>query len=116
MNIMKTTRLRKYNISIIAQKNAPKIADNVLKDFDCEISEPSAWLLPGTTNEKGLSFLDKKGNPLNSPLFKNQAYFHVDTVQAQTEEEAVELLIYTILFDCYTFGKSDAKVIVTKCK
>ena len=113
---MKTSQLRRYSISIIADKNAPKIADNVSKDFDCEISEPSALLLPGTTNEKGLSFLDKKGNPLNSPFFKNQAYFHMDTVQRQTEEEAVESLVYTILFDYYSFGKNDAKVIVKKYK
>lgn len=92
------------------------MADNVLKDFDCEISDPSALLVPGTTTEKGLSFLDKKGGPLNSPFFKNQAFFHVDTAHGQTEEEAVELLIYAVLFEYYTFGKNDAKVIVKKYK
>lgn len=113
---METIELRKYSIAIIAHKSAPQIADNVLRDFDCAISEPSVWLLPGSTTEKGLSFLDKSGNPLNSSIFKNQAYFHTDTAQGESEEKALETLVYAILFDCYHFEKADVKVIITRYK
>ena len=109
---METIALRKYSISIVAHKNAPQMADNVLRDFDCAISEPSIWLLPGSTTAKGLSFLDKKGNPLNSSIFKNQAFFNGD--DAQAEEKSIEKMVYGVLFDSYSFEKSDTKVIVTK--
>lgn len=108
--------LRKYNISILAQKNAPQIADNIVRDFDCAISEPSVWLSPGTTTEKGLTFLDKKGNQLVSSIFKNQAFFKTDIDVSQTEENAIENLIYAVLFEHYHFEKADVNVMVTPYK
>ncbi len=105
--------LKKYNISLKANMNAPQIADNILKEFACEVSDPSIWLSPGTTTEKGLTFLDKKGKQLVSSIFRNQAYFEPDKMHSATDEKAIESLIYTILFEHYQFGKTDVKVIVT---
>lgn len=109
---MQTTAHRKYNVSIIAHKNAPQIADNTPMNFDCLVSEPSIWIDAGTTTAKGLSFVDKSGGQLNSSLFRNQAFFHVEN--DQSEEKAIESLVYTTLFEHYSFEKSDVKVIVTK--
>jgi hypothetical protein len=110
---MMNTHLRKYIISIIDQKKAPQIADNIPKDFGCVVSEPSSWLTPETL-EKGLTFLDKKGNLLHSSIFKHQAYFHADI--AASEERGIELLVSASLFEHYNFEKNDIKVLVTKCK
>ena len=104
--------LRKYTISIQPIKNAAQIADNVMKEFGCEISEPSIYLSPGSTN-KGLTFLDAKGNQLESSIFKNQAYFHTENIPPVSEEKAIETLVYTILFEHYQFGHDDIKIMVT---
>lgn len=109
---MSVTVLRKYHIAISAQKKAPQIADNVLRDFDCIVSEPSSWVLQGMTNEKGLTFVDLGGKVLHSSLFKHQAYFQMEA--SQTEETAIEKLIYTILYEHYNFDKADVKIYVTK--
>lgn len=106
--------LRKYNISITTRKNAPQIADNILRDFDCEISEPSVWLSPGTTSENGLTFLEKNGKQLNSAIFKNQAYFNSGDLKNQKEADMIGALVSTILFEHYSFESADVKVIVTK--
>ena len=103
--------LRKYTISITGQKTAPQMADDIPKDFGCAVSEPSSWLAPGTL-EKGLTFLNKKGNLLHSSIFKNQAYFHTD--RTSSEEGGIELLVYAILFEHYHFEKNDIQVVVTK--
>lgn len=108
--------LRKYAISILTRKNAAQIADNILKDFDCVISEPSTWLSPGTTTESGLTFLEKNGRQLHSALFKNQAYFNSGNVKVQKESETIEALIYNVLFDHYHFESADVKVTVTEYK
>lgn len=105
--------LRKYTISISGQKKAPQIADNIPKNFGCAVSEPSSWLAPGTL-EKGLTFLDKKGNPLLSSIFINQAYFYTDL--AAKEESGIEQLVYAILFEHYNFEKNDIQVVVTKSR
>ncbi|MEO8403122.1 MAG: hypothetical protein ABI480_00950 [Chitinophagaceae bacterium] len=105
---------RKYSITITAHKAAPQIADNIVRDFDCSISEPSIFLEAGTTTEKGLTFLDKKGNQLVSSIFKNQAFFKQDTEHAQSEEKAIEALIYDVLYEHYHFEKADVKVIVAQ--
>ena len=104
--------LRKYTISIQPLKNAAQIADNVMKEFACEISDPSIYLSPGSTN-KGLTFLDAKGNQLESSIFKNQAYFEMENLTQATEESAVEKLVYSLLFEHYQFGKDDVKIMVT---
>jgi len=104
--------LRKYIISIQPLKNAAQIADNVMKEFACEISDPSIYLSPGSTN-KGLTFLDAKGNQLESSIFKNQAYFEMENLTQATEESAVEKLVYSLLFEHYQFGKDDVKIMVT---
>jgi hypothetical protein len=104
--------LRKYHISISTNKNAPQIADNILRSFDCIISQPSSWLLQGMTDEKGLTFFDEGGNLLHSSIFKHQAYFHSD--ERQTEKSAIELLIYTTLFDHYSFERKDMRIVVKR--
>jgi hypothetical protein len=109
---MTSTSLRKYHIVLSANKRAPQIADNVLRSFDCIISEPSSWILQGMTNEKGLTFLDLGGKVLHSSIFKHQAYFQSEI--EQTEEGAIEGLIYTILFEHYSFEKADVKIAITK--
>jgi hypothetical protein len=110
--LMIIPELRKYHISISAHKNAPQIADNILRSFDCIISEPSSWLLKGMTDEKGLTFVDGRGELLHSSIFKHQAYFHSD--DRQTEKSAIELLIYTTLFDHYTFERKDLRIVVKR--
>jgi hypothetical protein len=91
---------------------APQIADNVLRSFDCIVSEPSSWILQGMTNEKGLTFIDIGGKVLHSSIFKHQAYFQMET--EQSEENAIERLIYGVLFEHYSFEKSDVRIAVTK--
>ena len=83
-----------------------------MKEFGCEISDPSVYLSPGSTN-KGLTFLDAKGNQLESPIFKNQAYFEMENLTQATEESAVEKLVYSLLYEHYQFGKDDVKIMVT---
>ena len=109
---METSKLTKYSVSIVAHNLAPQIADNVSKEFDCVISEPSVWLFPGTTSERGLSFVDKNGKALRSSIFKDLAFFYMEN--APTEEKAIESLISSNLFEHYSFEKADIKVIVTK--
>ncbi|MBC7946270.1 MAG: hypothetical protein H7Y42_00210 [Chitinophagaceae bacterium] len=105
--------LKKYNVSIKAPKNAPQIADNVIKEFDCEVSDPSSWLEPGTSTQRGLTFLDKKGNQLDSSIFRNMAFFDLDGMRSASDEKAIETLIYKLLYDHYQFEKADVSVTVT---
>jgi hypothetical protein len=104
---------REYTVTIQTQKNAPQIADNVLKEFRCSISEPSVWLTPGITTERGLTFQDKKGNTLNSSLFKHQAYFQGNQT-SRSETAEIEELIYTIITEHYHIIRADIKVKVSE--
>jgi hypothetical protein len=105
---------REYSITIKSGKNAPQIADNVLKEFRCSISEPSAWLAPGTTTERGLTFLDKKGNTLVSSLFKHQAYFHRPEQGTVSEKAEIEELIYATITEHYHLVRADIDVKVSE--
>ncbi len=101
---------RNYNIEITSKEGSPLIADNVLRKFDCSISDPSKWVTPGTTLEKGLTFLDTKGQDLNSLLFKNQAFFSAPVSIKHTEAESIEAFIYLMLFEHYNFERADITV------
>ena len=107
---------RNYTVTIQTRKDAPQIADNVLKEFRCCISEPSAWLTPGTTTERGLTFQDKKGNTLDSSLFKHQAFFHRNEQTSITEKAEIEELIYTIITEHYHILRADINVKIAEVK
>ena len=102
--------IREYAITIKSGKNAPQIADNVLKEFRCSISEPSTWLTPGTTTERGLTFLDKKGNVLESSLFKHQAFFQRDEHAKVSEKSEIQELVYAIITEHYHIVRADIDV------
>ena len=104
--------LRKYSITIISGKNAPQIADNVQRHFNCWVSEPSSWVAAGSTDEKGLTFLDSDGDGLKSEIFKNQAYFNPGNTAGQPEDETIRSFIYAALMEHYRFEKTDIEVAV----
>jgi len=105
---------RKYTISIISKDDAPEIADNVLKEFGCSVSEPSNWLTPGLTTERGLTFITKRGKELDSFIFRHQPYFNPETDRKVPEEKEIEALIYSALFEYYQLEKSEIKVMVSE--
>jgi hypothetical protein len=108
--------LRKYNITITTSKNAPQIADNILRNFDCCISDPSAWLTPAPGNGMGLTFLDKAGSQLDSAIFRNQAFFNPEQLPVNAEPQIIAKLVYANLFEHYRFEPKDIKVSVTAGK
>jgi len=108
------TMTRRYIIMIKSGKNAPQIADNVLKDFGCSVSEPSEWLHPGTTIVRGLTFLDKKGKTLESSIFKHQAYFNPQKDNLVPEETEIEQLVYDAIAEHYRLGPGDINVQVAE--
>jgi hypothetical protein len=108
--------LRKYNISITTSKNAPQIADNILRNFDCCISDPSVWLTPAPGNGMGLTFLNKTGSQLDSAIFKNQAFFNPDHLPVNSEAQMIAKLVYSNLYEHYRFEQKDIKVSVTAGK
>jgi len=103
---------RKYHITIISDKNAPEMADSVLKDFGCSVSEPSNWL-PPDNGVRGLTFLDKKGKELSSFLFQHQPYFNVERDDSFSESQEIEALIFERLQEYYHVDPQDVKVKVT---
>ena len=104
---------RRYNIAIVSSKDAPQMADSVLKDFGCSVSEPSNWLPPGN-GVRGLTFLDKKGKELNSFLFKHQPYFNVERNDAFSESQEIEALIFEKLQEYYHVDANEVLVKVTE--
>lgn len=107
---------RQYTISIRSGKKDPQIADNIIKDFRCVISEPSVWLTNGNTTERGLTFLNKNGSKLNSSLFKHQAYFHRAENRLTSEEKEIEELIYNIIVEHYHIVRPYIRVKVSEMK
>ena len=105
---------RQYDISIVIEKSDPEVSYDIPTKFGCSISDPSNWIERGLTEERGLTFVDEKGEEINSPVFKHQAYFnpHNETIDAEAEE--IKDFVYSSLLEHFPFGIDDVKVLVSE--
>ena len=105
---------RQYDISIVIDKDAPEIGNDIPTKFGCTISEPSNWIERGLTEERGLTFVDQKGEEIDSSIFKHQPYFNPHQDKKDKEEEEIKDLVYSTLLEHYPFENDDVKVLVSE--
>ena len=105
---------RQYEISIVIDKNDPEISYDIPTKFGCTISEPSNWVERGLTEERGLTFVDQKGEEIDSIVFKHQPYFNPRNEKMDKEEEEIKDFVYLSLLEHFPFGIDEVKVLVSE--
>ena len=105
---------RQYDISIVIDKSAPEIGYDIPAKFGCTISEPSNWIERGLTEERGLTFVDQKGEEIDSSVFKHQPYFNPHNEKMEKEAEEIKDFVYSSLLEHYQFGVDEVKVLVSE--
>src|SRR2546423_12850135 len=103
---------RRYDISVDIKESEPKLKIEIQNLFGCSVSEPSNWAEYGSTKERGLTFLDKDGQELNSNIFHHQSFFNSMEEKKGSEEEEIRELICKTLSDHYQIDPSGVKIIV----
>ena len=105
---------RQYEISIVIDKNDQKISYDIPTKFGCTISEPSNWIERGLTEDRGLTFVDQKGEEIDSSVFKHQPYFNPHSEKMDKEAEEIKDFVYSSLLEHFPFGTDEVKVLVSE--
>ncbi len=105
---------RRYTISIEVNDAVAKHIDGIEKVFGCSISEPSNWVEYGSTKERGLTFLDREGHELASPIFKHQPYFTSPEDREESEVDEIKRHIFNALARHCLLTPADVKIKVTE--
>lgn len=90
---------RRYLISI-SPKHHHSLPTGLEQEFGCSVSEPSNWLEPGSTLERGLTFLDVMGHELHSDAFIHLRTFPRPDVKT-SEKKEIEALIFNRIFEVF---------------
>jgi len=101
---------RRYTISIEVVDDASVELDGLERVLGCSISEPSNWVEYGSTTERGLTFLDRKGNELSSPVFQHQPYFPSSQHDRRSESDEIKHFVYEALSKHYPVTPAVVKV------
>lgn len=105
---------RRYIITIEVNNAAVEHLRDIEKVFGCSISEPSNWVEYGSTKEKGLTFLDKNGHELASPVFIHQPYFPPTKNNAEAEADEIKQFVLDALARHYPITLADVKIKVVE--
>ncbi|MBD0331045.1 MAG: hypothetical protein ICV66_00155 [Chitinophagaceae bacterium] len=105
---------RRYTIHIEIKEGAVENKKDMLEILGCSISEPSNWVEYGSTRERGLTFLDKNGNELQSFVFQHQPYFNSLREKTGSEENEIKEFIYAALSEHYHIDPADVNIIVSE--
>lgn len=103
---------RRYTISIEVSDTSSLPSNGFEKVLGCSISEPSNWVEYGTTTERGLTFLDRQGRELISPVFLHQPF--LTSSNAENEIDEIKVLIFDSLAKHYAITPEDIKIRVAE--
>jgi hypothetical protein len=103
---------RKFTISIKPTKQGVVLPDDLAHVFGCYISEAGEVESSSHTKERKLTFIDEKGNELNSDVFEDLAFFYRPD-DVVPEEHEIQKLICTKLDEVYHLDSSDVLVEVS---
>ena|ERR1700730_14668392 len=105
---------RRYKISITVDKEIPEIENQIPAELGCTISDPSNWIERGSTEERGLTFTNKKGDEIDSPIFQHQHFFNPGNDKKLKENEEISGLIYSALLENFQLETTEVKVVVNE--
>ncbi len=105
---------RRYTIHIEINESAVENKQEIITMLGCSVSEPSNWVEHGSTKERGLTFLDKDGNELESVVFQHQSYFNSLKEKTGSEANEIKELIYALLFEHYQINRTDVGITVSE--
>lgn len=105
---------RRYVISIELADAAVGDLNGLQTELGCSITEPSNWVVYGSTTERGLTFLDSDGKELVSTIFAHQPIFKALDRKAGDEVAEIRSLLYRLIASHYPVTASDLRIKVTE--
>jgi hypothetical protein len=101
---------RRYVISIEASDAALANLTGIDTEFGCSVSEPSNWIEYGSTDDRGLTFLDKEGKELASPVFVHQPVFNALSSGSDSEIAEIREYVFQVLSKHYSVTAADVRI------
>lgn len=103
---------RRYTISIEVSNASSLPSNGFEKVLGCSISDPSNWVEYGSVKERGLTFLDREGRELTSPVFLHQPILTSSNTESEIDE--IKTLIFDSLAKHYAITPEDVKIRVAE--